>query len=348
MIDEYLHQYDPPHDVDVSRLYGGWKQVGPIQLRMTQNQVEERYLPVYEPNFMNGAAFALGGEFAPRDGDIQLKVNNTEAGRISYPEIARAGLSLRLMGAGAISLAAGSRLPTAQKSPQINYAQLRHFCDALLGDGTVLTDNDSVQSDPFKYPDVIRVPFQQDGQLADYLLNVGGDGRYGVKFLEIARGARVSAVPGLSSGQEPPVAVSGANGTYYFVDQNRATYVERYEGRDIKELSLLGQALWYIFIGEATEVPERELFIDARGSVVLEYGGSRLTPGNQITLTQPDPQVRAVDLRCLAWRLNQPEGNPLLCEAAKAWLAYFALKPPPGECVRLQFEVGGRKWWRPQ
>ncbi|MGB7925484.1 MAG: tubulin-like doman-containing protein [Pyrinomonadaceae bacterium] len=349
IIDEYLHQHQPPQSVDEVRLRAGWKQVGPIHLRMMDNKTDARYLPVYEPGYVSGATLALSGEFAPRDDEIQLRVNSSDVGRIAYPRIARGGVSLRLMGAGAISLLAGTRQLATGSGPQINYAQLLQYCDALLGDGTVRADTRSVQSDPFKYPDAIRLPFQQDGQLADYFLNSGGgtDGRYGQQFLESARGTGVATLPDLAPGQQPPVVVNGAADTYYFVDTNRAVYVERYNGRDIKELSLLGQALWHIFVGEATQIPERQLFIDAGGNVVLEYGGARLSPGQHITLSQPNPQMRAADLRCLAWRLAQPGGDPLLKEAAKAWLGYFNLKTTPGECVRSQFDLGSRKWWRP-
>jgi hypothetical protein len=276
-------------------------------------------------------------------------VNNSTAGRISYPKIERAGLTLRLMGAGEISLLGNSQ-QIYRSAPEINYRQLRQYCDALLGDSSSRADNTSVQADPFRYPDVIRVPFQQDGKLADYFLNSGGgEERYGRKFLEIARGANTETLPDPLPSQQLPITFSGSDGrTYYVIDKNGSVYVERYEGKDVKELSLLGQALWHIFVGEAKQVTERQLFIDASGNVVLEYGGARLSPGQTLTLEQPSQQLRAVDLRGLAWWLNQPDIDLLLKEAAKAWLKYFNLNPPRGQCPRNQFDLGNsRKWWRP-
>src|SRR6185369_1081311 len=232
----------------------------------------------------------------------------------------------------------------------INYRQLRQYCDALLGDSSSRSDNDSVQADPFRYPDVIRVPFQQDGKLADYFLSSGGgEERYGQRFLEIARGANTETLPASLPSQQLPIAFSGSDGrTYYVIDRNGAVYVERFDGKDVKELSLLGQALWHIFVGEAKQVTERQLFIDASGNVVLEYSGARLNPGQTLTIEQPSQQLRAADLRGLTWWLNQPDIDLLLKEAAKAWLKYFNLNPPPAQCPRNQFDLGNsRKWWRP-
>jgi hypothetical protein len=346
LIDEYLHHHEPPV-VDKTPLRAGWKHIGPIQLRMPNNQPEVRYLPVYEPDFASGATAALSGDFAPRDGEIHLRINNNDAGRIAYPRITRGGVSLRLMGAGAISLLAGARQFTPGRGPHINYPKLREFCDALLGDGTAKAKAADVRSDPFKYPDVIRLPFQQDGFLAEYFIQGGeSNARYGRQFIDVLRGRGIEELPALPSNQTAPSAVRDGNQTYYFVADNGAVYVERYKGQDIKELSLLGQALWQVFIGEATQVAERQFFIDANGNVVLEYGGMRLSPGQNVALSQPNQQMHAVDLRCLAWKLRPP-GTDLLREAARAWLAYFNLQPEPGECVRSQFDLGDWKWWRP-
>ncbi|HKS28144.1 MAG TPA: tubulin-like doman-containing protein [Pyrinomonadaceae bacterium] len=346
MIDEYLHQYGAPDLVDESRLRAGWKQVGPIQLLMPDDRTDVRYLPVYEPEFASGATMALSGDFAPRDGEIHLRVNNSDAGRIAYPQIRRAGVSLREMGAGAISVLAGARQQVVTPGPQINYEQLRQHCNALLGDNAVRASSVEVQSDPFKYPDAVRLPFQQDGLLADYFIQGGGGGRYGRQFLEAVRGRGATTLPVLAAGQKPPLAIREV-GTFYFVDTGGAFYVEWYEGQEVKELSLLGQALWHIFIGEATHVPTQKCFVDAGGNVVLEYSGQHLIPGPVVTLNQPDQQRRAAELRCLAWKLTQPNVDPLLKEAAKAWLAFFGLNPSPGDCSRSQFELGDRRWWRP-
>jgi|GEM_PF-3004677 len=351
LVDEYLHQHQPPSGLDEAQLRAGWKQVGPIQLHMPKGRPETRYLPVYEPGFAGGATLALSGEFAPRDGEIQLRVNNTVAGRIIYPFIARPGLSLRMMGAGTISLMPAAPQAAAGGGAQINYAQLREHCDALLGDGTAPADAESVKADPFRYPDVIRLPFQQDGRLADYFINGKGfgaaDGRYGRRFLEAVRGAGAAVLPDLPPGKQAPAAHSDQAGVLHYVDAGGAVYVERYEGREVRELSLLGQALWHVFVGEATQAQGQQMFVDGAGSVVLDYSGGRFNPGDHLALEQPNQQRHGADLRCLAWKLKHGGGDPFFVEAARSWLGYFGLNPVPGECTRTQFVVGGRKWWKP-
>ncbi|HEX8072859.1 MAG TPA: tubulin-like doman-containing protein [Pyrinomonadaceae bacterium] len=360
MIDEYLHQHEPPTAIDEARLSAGWKHVGPVQLRMPDNRHDVRYLPVYDPDFVAGATLALSGEFAPRDGEIQLRVNNSDAGRIAYPQLKSGSVTLRLMGAGGISLLAAARQLAGGRGAQINYAQLRQYCNALLGDGSARAAAADVLANPFRYPDVIRLPFQQDGLLAEYLIQgVGIDARYGRQFLEAVRGRGVTALPDLPPGQQPPISVRETDRTYYFVDESRAVYVERYEGRVVEELSLLGQALWHVFVGEAAQVQERQLFIAPKeitlepgvvieaNSVILEYGGARLIPGDKVRVSGPNQQKRAAELRCLASRLRQQGVDPLLKAAAEAWLASLGLNPAPGECARVQLNLGGKMWWRP-
>jgi hypothetical protein len=348
-VDEYLHIYGPPTtNIDETKLRAGWKHAGPIQLRLPNNSVDARYIPVFETDFTALAINALSGDFIPRGGEIHLKVNNNDAGRIFYPDAVGNGLTLRLMGAGSINILPGARNRSATSAPQINYDQLRNSCEVLIGDSMAHASDADVKADPFKYPDVIRLPFQQDGFLAEYFLNGGkADETYGRPFLNAVRGRGVSALPGPSNNQLPPTTVKEGDKTYYFIDENGSVYVERYEGKEIKELSLLGQVLWTIFIGEATQIQNRNMFVDAGGSVLLEYSAQRFMPGPQVSLNQPNEQLRAADLRCLADKINQSGTDLLFKEAVACWLKYFNMSPAPGHCARSQFDLSDRKWWRP-
>jgi hypothetical protein len=345
-IDEYLHVYPPPDtNVNEQTLNSGWKQAGPIQLRMPDKSIDARYLPVFEADFASRATNALSGEFTYRDNEIHLKTGNSEVGRIFYPETVSRGLTLRLMGAGSINI-----LPSAAASvsTKVNYDKLQDRCQALIGDTMARVNRTNVADNPFKYPDVIRLPFERDGIIAEHYLTGGKDDeKYGRQFLNAARGSAMSSLPRLPDQKSAPALVVEDQTTRYFVDQNEIIYVERYEGVEIGELRLLGQALWSIFIGEGTEVQSKRIFVDGGGKVLLEYDSHRLMPGSDLVLTQPDPHLKAADLRCLAHKIAQAATDGLFKEAVTSWLNHFSLNPVAGVCDRVQINIGGKNWWRP-
>ena len=344
-LDEYLHIYQPPTSISEDDLNAGWRHAGPIQLRMPDNSVDVRYLPVFETDFAARAMNALSGEFTRRDSEILLKSGNSDLGTVFYPESVRSGLTLRLMGAGAMNVSTGPG-QVANLKPEINYDQLRKTCEVLIGDSMARTSQQDVGAEPFKYPDLIRLPFARDGILAEYFLSGGKINEiFGSEFLKSARGGRLSQLPGPKSNQEPPALVDEGQRTLYFVDKNSAVYVERFEGIDVKELSLLGQALWAIFIGEGTEVQNKRMFVNASGGVLLEYNDHRFMAGPKISLQPPDVHLKAADLRSLTERINHPESDPLFKDAINAWLNHFNLTPEPAAYPRNPLNVGGRKWW---
>jgi hypothetical protein len=343
-IDEYLRIYEPPAGIDEVRLRAGWKQVGPTQLRLPDGSVDARYIPVYQSNFFSLATSALGGEFVPRDDEIYLRVGNSEVGKISYPRTVALGLTQKLMGAGNISILTGTHGQAGARVAQINYEGLRQSCESLIGEVSPQLPN--VIDHPFNYPDVVRVPCQHDGFLAEYFLQGSKvNERYGQRFIDAMRGRGIAMPPTLPSGQGPPDAVR--DGDYYFIDKGGVAYVEKYKGIEIKELSLLGQALWVIFIGAATQVQGRNMFVDSGGNVILEFNDQRFIPGQHMALDQPDQRMRAADLRGLVYYIDQRDVDALFKEAVKCWLRYFSMNPSPGTCDRRRLDIGGRGWWCP-
>src|SRR5690348_8168532 len=82
-----LFFYDPPiAPVNLDTLRNGWRQVGPVTLRVNINagsaQYSSLYLPVYENGYRDRALRALSGVVAPATGSLQLMVNNQDAGKI--------------------------------------------------------------------------------------------------------------------------------------------------------------------------------------------------------------------------------------------------------------------------
>jgi hypothetical protein len=340
-IDEYLRVYTPPTQVDEIALKAGWKQVGPTYLRMPNRSISEKYLPVYDSNFADLAASALGSSYFLHDSSIRLETNSQEIGSINYPQDIRAGLTQKLMGAGCIHLtgAANQLLGTFSK---VNYSELYQKCQSLING--VNPSLDSILADPFNYPDIVRLPFQQDGFVAEYLLQGNLENhRFSQRFLDMMRGRGIGAAPAPAPGERIPHMVK--NGDHYFVDEGGLIYVERFQGKHVKDLTLLGQALWMIFVGEAIRVQNEDKFVDAGGRVILELVGKRFVTGAY--LEQPDEVMRAADLRALVSYKDRSNISPLFKESVTIWLSHFDLNPSPAQSVRRTIEIGERSWGQP-
>jgi hypothetical protein len=351
-IEEYLQVYPAPTTTDEERRRAGWKHVGPVQLRLPGGRVEARYLPVYEADFVPRALYAISGDFIQRDDDLQLNVGGSEAGQVAYPQEIASGLTLRLMGAGAITVLTGAqtRLPA---QTQINYEQLRDKCQSLFGDQESNASADEISRDPFRYPDVLRLPFQHDGVLAQYFLRGDRvDERYGERFLERVRGSGLLSLPKLPPNQPLPLSVRDGN-DYYFVDSHEIFYVEKYGDIEVDDLSLLGQALWLIFCGKTRQVVDRKMFVEsgASANTILDYSTRRLMPGEQVVIGPPDTMMNVADLRALLYQVRQQPGvPPLFKEAIECWLGRWGITNiTPAHDVRESVWLGqGKQWWRPR
>lgn len=343
-LDEYLRLFTPPNLVDEFKLKEGWKQCGPITLRMPTKSVEEKYIPVYENKFTSLATSALSGNFAHQDNFIRLEVHNQEMGAIYYPQSVRAGLSQKQMGAGLINLSssAGNSINAFEK---IRYSELHQQCQGLIY--SVNPSFHDIQIHPYNYPDAVRLPFLQDGFVAEYLLHGGVEnGRYSRRFLDMMRGRGIALPPTPTPGHSYPHGIK--NGDHYFVDVDGIIYVEKYQGKEVKELSLLGQALWMIFIGEVKKLQNTEdRFHDKSGNLVLECIGKRYLTGQLLTLEQPNEALKAADLRGISYYKAHENISELFREAIDTWLGYFNLNPLSASIARRRIDIGDNIWGQP-
>lgn len=337
-LDEYLQLYQPQGQATEANLRAGWKQVGPVELRMNDGSCSPRYLPVYEADFLRKGSYALGNSFVSRDEEIYLEEQNRQPSRqlakIDYPKSVH-NLTERMLGAGQIGvLAANDGGP--QTPPVINYDELKRYCQALVVE--LHPDVVGVDQNPFLYPDVIRLPFEQDGFLAEYFLNDGRPNQeFGQRFIDETRSKGHKKSP-LDGSRQPGDILT---------QDGQVIYVETYDGRPIQEMSLLGAALWLIFTGEATEVISRNIFNDKHGNVILEFNGKRFLPGPSVSLQPPDPQLHAADLRGLVHFTNRNETDSLFRLAVHSWLNHLHLRPVAGSCQKDTQYISSRIWWKP-
>jgi hypothetical protein len=337
-IDEYSQLYQPPSQVDQANLRDAWKQVGPVELRLNDRTVDARYIPVYESDFLKKATYALSGSFIQRDHEIYLEIQaaqgNRRVGIIHYPR-AVSGLTARMFGAGQVVILPANNAGPGNQPTRINYDELYQYCQALVIE--MRPDAASVMANPFRYPDVIRLAFEHDGFLAEYFLNNKKvNEELGERFIDSVRGQGVNKSP--LNGQQP--------GDHYITDGS-IVYVETYQQKTIRELSLLGKALWMIFVGDATEVIGRNIFNDRQGNVVLEFNGRRFIPGPKVDLQPPDQRNYAADLRGLVHYINRQDTDQLFKEATRCWLGYLGLQPAAANCERYPQEIASKRWWKP-
>jgi len=338
-LDEYLQLYQPQGQASENDLRAGWKQIGPVQLRLNDGTFAPRYLPVYESEFLKKATYALGGSYVPRDDEIYLEEQNRQPsrqlGKIDYPSAVH-DLTERLLGAGHVVVLSANDGAQQTTAPKINYDELQQHCQTLVVE--MRPDVTAVAVNPFLYPDVIRLAFEQDGFLAEYFLNNGKPNEeLGQRLIDGVRGEGHKNSP-LDGQQQPGDSLA---------QDGRVVYVETYGQKQIRELSLLGSALWKIFVGQATEVIGRNIFDDKNGNVVLEFNGKRFLPGPTVDLEAPDQRLHAADLRGLVHFTNRQDTDSLFRQATQSWLNYLGLQPPAGGSQRYPQNIAGRTWWKP-
>lgn len=338
--------------VDIRALRSGWRQIGPVNLRTTvtagDSQYSSHYLPVYETDYLAQALVALSGNVAKTDDALLLSVNQVPVGRIVMPQPGTvAGADALALGAGNLHIEPSS----VKTTPRINYEQLAPKLSGIL---PIIRGNPDplpriAQERPFDYPDVIRIPVQQDGFVALMYLNRTGNSGFSQHFLDQMRG--YGSLEGLSipDRQQPPCLVKTADANF-FVDSNNtggAFYVEEFSGREVNELKLLGYILWSVFDNVAT-ISNGGAEVTINGSTVLTYTGERFEIAAGLQGQWPNERAKAATLQRFQGLLqNHSNLNPLFSAAAKRWLetGFSQTTFQAVQANHTQVTIGQYKWF---
>lgn len=350
LLDRLFFEAAPAAPVNLEALREGWRQVGPVTLRVSVDagvlQHRPLYLPMYEGGYLNKALRALSGEVAPVPGGLQLTVNGRAAGRIMMPSPGAAGdQAPLLLGAGNLVLQ-----DTGETAPaRINYDQLRPHLQSLVTQlrATPNPVQHVAREAPFDYPDVIRVPIQHDGFLGLDGLRGTDSGGFSERFLERMRGKRVLNVTPLSEGDAPPCLVKN-QGIHCFADDHGGGvvyYVEEYQGERVEELRLLGYILWSVF-DKGAEVDGERKAVVMRGKPVLEFSGNRFQIKGGLQCEWPNPRVKAATLQRLVGVLNDSKVPKLFRESVNHWIeAGFNQPIEPLISSPSPVEIGPYRWY---
>ena len=319
LLDRLFALGDQQAPIETAGLMEGWKQIGPVTLRISTAAEEENfrtfYLPVYQENYRTRALSALSGDMIPVDGGLHLIVDSLPVGRILLPKPERVGnQELLSLGAGTIETQDGTPI-----SVSINYAKLGSNIQGIvheaIGD-TPHVVNDIVNIAPFEYPDVVRLPAQYDGFVALELLRLGTVGKFSDRFFSQMKGQSLLEAP-TSRGIESSLIREANN--CYFVDSDqlsKAFYVETFHGVRVAELTTLGYILWSVFDKQA--VVNTENLVSINGAPVLNYTGFRFDISENIEPTWPDYESKAATLQRLKGTLEAQRG--LFQVAVLEWL----------------------------
>jgi hypothetical protein len=319
LLDRLFALGDQQAPIETAGLLEGWKQIGPVTLRINTAAEEVNfrpfYLPVYQENFRTRTLSALSGDVVPVDGGLHLIVDSLPVGRVLLPKPERVGnQELLSLGAGTIETQDGTPI-----SISVNYAQLRSRIQGIvheaIGD-TPHAVNDIVNIAPFEYPDVVRLPAQYDGFVALEQLRLGTAGKFSDRFLSQMKGRALLEAP-TSSGVGSSL-IREVNG-YYFVESNQlgtAFYVEMFHGVRVAELTTLGYILWSIFDKQAVVNTENSVSINY--VPVLNFTGFRFDISENIEPAWPDYESKAATLQRLKGTLDTQTG--LFKVAVLEWL----------------------------
>ena len=331
--------------IDGEGLSEGWKQIGPVTLRVSvaAEEVNFRslYLPVYEENYRSRALSALSGEVLPVAGGLQLIVDSLPAGRISLPSAEGVGIQeLLSLGAGTIE---AQDVP--QKPIKINYAKIRSHIQGIFNESIAETPhvvNDIVNVSPFEYPDVIRLSAQHDGFLALEGLDANASESFSQRFLLRMGGKSVIQAPAFGGIVSSLVSDDRA---CYYVDcttRGKAFYVDLFDGERVAELTALGYILWAVFDREAVVETENSVVIN--GVQVMEFTGFRFSISESTIPSWPAYEAKAATLQRLKGALESTDG--LFKAAVLQWLEQgyhreIASQPSRPSPVTL----GKREWY---
>ncbi len=331
--------------VDFVGLLEGWKQIGPVTLRVSRATEEANfrsvYLPVYEENYRSRALSALSGDVLQADGSLQLIVDSLPAGRILLPNPERVGnQELLSLGAGTIETQ-----DIAQTAIKVSYAKIRSHIQGIVNESIGETPhvvNDIVNISPFEYPDVIRLTAQHDGFVAVEEFDSRAIDRFSERFLSRVRGRAMIQAPAFAGAVS---SLINEGRVCYYVDctaRGNAFYVDSFEGERVAELTTLGYILWSIF--DKTAVVETEKSVLINGVRVLEFTGFRFNVGESINASWPDYEAKAATLQRLKGALERSGG--LFKVAVLQWLEQGYHREIASQLSNpFPVSIGQREWY---
>jgi hypothetical protein len=350
LLDRLFFSGPPRGPVNFDELLSGWKQIGPVMLRVTlaagEQQYRSFYLPVYEKDYRQNSLVALSGAVAQEENALLLTVNHQPAGKIIWPTADAVGdQDLSLLGAGNLE-------PRQVADPidiRVNYSDLRQLLHPVVY--SVLQEpnplNMVARKSPFSYPDVIRIPVQYEGLLAIQAFRGDANNEFGARFLERVRGKNLTTFPSMPAGENSPRLVQ-SEGNSYFVDLNHgqlAYYVEAYSDQTVEELSLLGYALWLIF-DKTAELSANNSAMMVDGKTALEFNGVRFETGLDLVCRWPAFNEKIASLQRFAGLLGKDEICPLFRAAGRQWLTKgFDQAVQPHTAHPSPVTLGDRRWF---
>lgn len=324
LLDRLFFNDPPMSPVNLDTLKNGWRQVGPVTLRINVNagsdQYRSLYLPVYEDGYRDRALRALSGVVTPAAGRLQLMVDSQVVGKILMPQPGAAGIQSPIL-RGAGNLVLQDRIDTVPI--QINYDQLRPHLQTLMTPLRTVPNpvQQVAQDSPFEYPDAIRVPVQYDGFIALDGLRGTSTGGFSRRFIQRLKGMRIINVSPLSQGDIPPCIIKNKS-IHCFADTFRGNvtfYVEEYQGVMVEEVRLIGYILWSVF-DKSAEIDETQQTVMMRGKAVLDFSGDRFEIKTNLQCEWPNPRVKAATLQRLAGVLANNQAPLLFRECVNHWI----------------------------
>jgi hypothetical protein len=346
----FFDENDQNVTIDLRALRSGWRQSGPVNLRTSvtagADQYSSHYLPIYETDYLARALVALSGSVSETDDALHLTVNQVPVGRIIMPQPGK------VAGANALALGAGNlhvELSSVQTTPRINYEQLAPKLASIL---SITRGNPDplpriAEENPFDYPDVIRIPVQQDGFVALQYLNGMGNSGFSQHFLDQMRGFATLKPISIPDQKQPPCLVKAPD-AYFFVDKNTtggAFYVEEFGGQDVGELKLLGYILWSIFDNAAT-LSNKGNEVKIGDKTVLTHTGQRFEIARDLQCQWPNERVKAATLQRFKGLLDTFDSNLLFGAASSRWLetGFPQSDFQAVQANHAQVDVGPYKW----
>jgi len=299
-----------------------------------RGELQEVFFPRYAFGYLAGLASRLNVDDAQERGDAVLFYRQNQLTcRLAVPQGARQ----KLFGYGC---EIGEPPQGVTGNPELQeeaLQELQPFANAYAG-------QEIPQHPRFVLPDCLRCVIWQFGEAAQLVLRPG-ENLYALWVLRQVRNAlphyRVTA-PGLYAEGDNDFLVERADGS------KRAYYVERYDNRQVGEISRIGRVLWLLFTKEAdwneakSEVPyqgRRILWLkDGRICVTASVDGS----------ARPDPRSHGVDLLAFVSCAQHVDERSVFGLAVRRYLRDYYQQfghGAPGNPTE-PFQMGHRTWYR--
>lgn len=361
-VDAYMDRHRPGQAPAELTLRSGWKQVGPVLLR--DNYDEGRkfspyYLPVYQEDYLQKARVALAATYVQelQRERMVLKVDGQECGFIWAPRAAGvAGQDPRMLGEGNLEI-----LPNApmRGQAQLNYDALRRYVQPLLGNIRLQDPGviDKVTREkPFSYPDIVRIPLLLEGAAAVGNLReqIEGARIWGSTFSAHLAESGLQELPSIPEDLTGARVFEGPDYCYYveLVDGRPIVYVESFRTIKPLELTLVGEALWLLFNGQARLSDQGDRILDRSGATILACGEGRLESRLGLRPSLFDQLVIGRPLASLyqLWAAAHSEDiDALLREAVIRWFRStnpdLDLPRMPGSFTGSKLPLGRYTWF---